>query len=200
MTRINLLDWRTQRKLRRLERFRNGMVLGVVAAVSIVALGYLTMTGNISQQQGRNEYLKQQIAEIDQKIKEIEDLEQTKKNLLARMRVIEELQGSRSATVHFFDELVNTIPDGITLSSLRQTGDTVTIEGVAESNGRISSYIKQFEGSPWFAAPKLVVIKTSEKNQQREGRFTLQVKNLTKAEKPDPASPDAAATPSGGKP
>ena len=200
MTKINLLDWRTQRKLRRLERFRNTMVLGVMAAVGIVALGYFTMTGNISQQQGRNEYLKQQIAEIDQKIKEIEDLEQTKKNLLARMRVIEELQGSRSATVHFFDELVNTIPDGITLSSLKQTGDTVTIEGVAESNGRISSYIKKFEDSLWFAEPRLVVIKTSERNRLREGQFTLQVKNLTKAEKPDLANPDAATVPAGGKP
>lgn len=200
MTRINLLDWRTERKLRRLERFRNGMVLGVLAALAVVALGYFTMTGNISQQQSRNQYLKQQIAEIDQKIKEIEDLEQTKKNLLARMQVIEELQSSRSATVHFFDELVNTIPDGITLNAIKQTGDTVTIEGVAESNGRISSYIKKFEDSPWFAEPNLVVIKTSEKNRQREGQFTLQVKNLTKAAKPDPANPDAAATPAAGKP
>lgn len=198
MTRINLLDWRTQRKLRRLERFRNAMAIGIVAAVAVVALGYLSMTSSINDQQARNEYLRQQIAEIDQKIKEIEDLEQTKKNLLARMRVIEELQSSRSATVHFFDELVNTIPDGITLSSIKQTGDTVTIEGVAESNGRISSYIKRFEDSPWFAEPRLVVIKTSEKNRQREGQFTLQVKNLTKAEKQDPAAPSAA--PAGGKP
>jgi len=199
MTKINLLDWRTQRKLWRLERFRNALGLGIFAAAAIVALGYFMMTGSINQQVDRNEYLKQQIAEIDQKIKEIEDLEQTKKNLLARMRVIEELQGSRSATVHFFDELVNTIPDGITLNSIKQTGDTVTIEGVAESNGRISSYIKKFEDSPWFAEPKLVVIKTSEKNRQREGQFTLQVKNLTKAEKPDPAALDAAAVSAGGK-
>lgn len=199
MTKINLLDWRTQRKLWRLERFRNALALGIFAAAAVVALGYFMMTGSINQQVDRNEYLKQQIAEIDQKIKEIEDLEQTKKNLLARMRVIEELQGSRSATVHFFDELVNTIPDGITLNSIKQTGDTVTIEGVAESNGRISSYIKKFEDSPWFAEPKLVVIKTSEKNRQREGQFTLQVKNLTKAEKPDPAAPDAAAVSAGGK-
>ena len=105
------------------------------------------------------------------------------------MRVIEELQGSRAATVHFFDELVNTIPDGVTLLSVKQTGDTVLIEGVAESNGRISTYIKNFESSPWFAEPRLVVIRTSEKNKQREGAFTLQVKNLTKAAKPKDVPP-----------
>ncbi len=199
MTKINLLDWRAERRARRLEQFRNMMVLGLVLAVILVAVGYFAMTGAISQQRARNDYLKQQITEIDQKIKEIEDLERTKQNLLARMRVIEELQSSRSATVHFFDELVNTIPDGITLNAIKQVGDTVTIEGIAESNGRISSYIKSFENSPWFAEPKLVVIKTSEKNKQREGQFTLQVKNLTKAVKPAPGA-DAAPAATGARP
>ena len=198
MTNINLLDWRAERRARRLEQFRNFMVLGLIAAVAVVALGYFAMTSAIANQEERNNYLKQQIAEIDQKIKEIEDLERTKQNLLARMRVIEELQSSRSATVHFFDELVNTIPDGITLSSIKQVGDTVTIEGIAESNGRISSYIKSFEGSQWFTDPKLVVIRTSEKERQREGQFTLRVKNLTKAAKP--ADPAAAAVAPGAKP
>ena len=201
MTKINLLDWRAERRARRLEQFRNMMVLGLVFALGLVALGYIGMNNAISQQQARNDYLKQQIAEIDQKIKEIEDLERTKQNLLSRMRVIEELQSSRSATVHFFDELVNTVPDGITLNTIKQTGDSVTINGVAESNGRISSYIKSFENSPWFAEPKLVIIKTSEKNQQREGEFTLRVKNLTKATKPDPAkAADGATAAPGAKP
>lgn len=199
MTKINLLDWRAERRARRLEQFRNFLVLGFLAAVVTVGLGYFAMTKAISNQEARNEYLKQQIAEIDQKIKEIEDLERTKQNLLARMQVIEQLQGSRSATVHFFDELVNTIPDGITITSLKQTGDTVTIEGMAESNGRISTYIKNFENSPWFDQPKLVVIKTSERNRQRQGAFTLQVKNLTKAAKPKEVGKPAEAA-AGGKP
>ena len=113
------------------------------------------------------------------------------------MRVIEQLQSSRSATVHFFDELVNTLPDGIMLTSIKQTGDTVQIDGVAESNGRISTYIKNLEASPWFNNPRLVVIKTSEKNKQREGAFTLQVQNLTKQSKEDQEKAKAAggATP-----
>ena len=189
MTKINLLDWRAERRARRREQFLQYLVLAFIVAAAVVGFAYFGMTRAISAQEARNEYLKQQIAEVDQKIKEIEDLERTKQNLLARMRVIEELQGSRAATVHFFDELVNTIPDGITLSSIKQVGDNVTIEGVAESNGRISTYIKNFESSPWFAEPRLVVIRTSEKNKQREGAFTLQVKNLTKAAKPKDVPP-----------
>jgi type IV pilus assembly protein PilN len=203
MTKINLLDWRAERRSRNAAQFRNLMVLALVLAVALVGLGYLAMTDAIEHQQARNEYLRQQIVEIDQKIKEINDLEKTKQNLLARMRVIEELQSSRSATVHFFDELVNTIPDGVTLTGVKQSGDMVTIEGIAESNGRISTYIKNFENSPWFADPRLVVIKTSEKNKQREGQFTLQVKNLTKAAKPEEAKAEAsksAAPAAGGKP
>ena len=189
MTKINLLDWRAERRARRREQFLQYLVLAFIVAAAVVGFAYFGMTRAISAQEARNEYLKQQIAEVDQKIKEIEDLERTKQNLLARMRVIEELQGSRAATVHFFDELVNTIPDGVTLLSVKQTGDPVLIEGVAESNGRISTYIKNFESSPWFAEPRLVVIRTSEKNKQREGAFTLQVKNLTKAAKPKDVPP-----------
>lgn len=200
MTKINLLDWRAERRARNTAQFQSLMVLALLLAVGIVGLAYFAMTDAIERQQARNEYLRQQIVEIDQKIKEINDLERTKQNLLARMRVIEELQSSRSATVHFFDELVNTIPDGVTLTGVRQSGDMVTIEGIAESNGRISTYIKNFESSPWFADPRLVVIKTSEKNKQREGQFTLQVKNLTKAAKPQDAKAEVGKPAAGGKP
>jgi type IV pilus assembly protein PilN len=158
-------------------------VMGVAVAVALLILGvtYLTMKNAIDLQNDRNAYLKQQIADVDQKIKEIQELEKVKNNLLARMRVIEELQASRSATVHFFDELVNTLPEGVTLTSIKQSGALVTIEGAAESNGRVSTYMKNLEASAWFDDPKLVVIKTSETGTARRSDFTLQVKNLTKA-------------------
>ncbi len=193
MTKINLLDWRAARREKRRQEFVTRMGLGVLAALSILALAWMSMNNALENQRQRNDYLTQQIAETDQKIKEIEELEKVKANLLARMRVIERLQASRSATVHFFDELVNTLPDGIMLTLIKQTGDTVQIEGIAESNGRISSYIKNLEASPWFNNPKLVVIKTSEKNRQREGQFTLQVQNLTKQSKEDQEKAKAAA-------
>lgn len=198
MTKINLLDWRAARRDKRRQEFVARMGLGVVAALGLVALGWVMMGNAVSRQQERNAYLTQQIAEIDQKIKEIEELEKVKQNLLARMRVIEQLQSSRSATVHFFDEIVNTLPDGITLTAVQQNGDKVQINGIAESNGRISTYMKNLEASPWFDEPKLVVIKTSEQNRQREGQFTLQVRNLTKQSKEEQEKAKAASE--GGKP
>ncbi len=180
-TRINLLDWRSERRARRRKRFLS--MVGLAAALSLagVGLGYLIVQRSVENQQARNQFLSGQIADLDKQIKEIQELEKIKQNLLSRMRVIEELQQSRSATVHFFDEVVNTIPDGIYLSSIKQSGQNVTIDGVAESSGRISAYLKNLDSSPWFKDPRLVVIKTGEKNRQRNSEFTLQVTNLTKA-------------------
>lgn len=181
MTRINLLDWRAQKREQRKKQFVALLIAGVLVAAAIFGSGYLGMQGALDNQEARNAYLKQEIVEVDRKIKEIEELERVKNNLLSRMRVIEELQASRSATVHFFDEIVNTLPEGVSLTSIKQSGTAVTIEGTAESNGRVSTYMKNLEGSQWFRDPRLVVIKTSDKNALRRSDFTLQVKNLTKA-------------------
>lgn len=187
-TRINLLDWRAARRARRRQEFLTMVGLGVGAAVALLGLGYMTITGAVEHQQNRNQYLTAQIKDLDKQIKEIEELEKVKANLVSRMNVIQQLQESRSATVHFFDEIVNTLPDGIYLNSIKQSGQNVTIEGVAESSGRISAYLKNLDSSPWFKDPKLVVIKTGEKNRQRNSDFTLQVTNLTKASADDAAA------------
>jgi type IV pilus assembly protein PilN len=181
MTKINLLDWRGARRAKRKQQFL--VLLGLAGAVSlgIVLLAYATVELAISNQQKRNAYLQQQIAEMDKQIKEIQELQKTKANLLARMRVIEQLQQSRSATVHFFDEIINTLPDGVFLTGIKQQGNNVTLDGVAESNGRISAYMKNLDGSPWFKDPKLIVIKTGTEGRVRNADFTLQVTNLTKA-------------------
>lgn len=183
--RINLLDWRQELRDRRRKQFLTLLGLGAIASAALVVLGLLIATEAVDHQRSRNEYLKQQIAETEKKIKEIQDLEKTKASLLARMRVIEQLQASRAATVHFFDEIVNTLPEGITLTTIKQSAGSVTIEGIAESNGRVSTYMKNLESSQWFAEPKLVVIATGEKDKQRKSTFTLQVKNLTKATSKD---------------
>lgn len=180
-TRINLLDWRATRRARRRKEFLSLLGLSVGAGLALLGLGYMTMTGAVEHQDQRNAYLTAQINDLDKQIKEIEELEKVKANLVSRMNVIQQLQESRSATVHFFDEIVNTLPDGIYLSSIKQSGQNVTLEGTAESSGRISAYIKNLDASPWFSNPKLVVIKTGEKNKQRNSEFTLQVTNLTRA-------------------
>jgi type IV pilus assembly protein PilN len=158
-----------------------GLALVLAAATVLAATGFTERA--IDEQNARNDYLKREIAEADRKIKEIEDLERVKKSLISRMRVIEQLQASRTATVHFFDELVTTLPEGVNLISVKQAGEKVTIEGLAESNGRVSTYMKNLDESPWFTDPRLVVIKTDPGNARgRKSSFTLEVSNLTRAQ------------------
>ena len=183
---INLLDWRTELSNFRQQQFLAMLGLGVVIAAGSVFMIRTGVQGAIEHQQERNAFLQGQIAEMDKKIKEIEELEKVKANLLARMKVIKELQASRTAMVHFFDEILNTLPDGVYIKSLKQQGAAVTVEGVAESNGRVSAYMKNIESSRWFTEPRLVVINTKDVNRRRQSEFTLQFKNLTK-EKPGAA-------------
>jgi len=178
---INLLDWRTEFNQLRQKQFLTMLGAGVVAAALGVGLVVWGVDGAIDFQKQRNEFLRGQIAEMEKKIKEIEEIEKVKANLLARMRVIEELQASRAAMVHFFDEILKTLPDGVYIKSLKQSGTSVAIEGVAESNGRVSAYMKNIESSKWFSEPKLVVINTKDVGRRRQADFSLQFKNLTKA-------------------
>ena len=120
--RINLLDWRAQRRETRKRQFNAMLAVAFTISAGLVLLSYLLASGAVDRQNLRNDYLRQQIAEVDLKIKEIQELEKVKRNLLSRMRVIEQLQASRSATVHFFDELVNTLPEGVSLTTVKQTG------------------------------------------------------------------------------
>lgn len=177
---INLLDWRTELRNQRKQQFGAVLMLGAVLSASGVGAVYYSVSGAIEFQRQRNAFLSEQIVEMEKKIKEIEELENVRRNLLARMKVIEELQASRSAMVHFFDEVVNTLPDGVYIRTLKQQGAAVTVEGVAESNGRVSTYMKNIESSTWFADPKLVVINTKDANKRRQSEFSLQFKNLTK--------------------
>lgn len=178
---INLLDWRTEASNLRKQQFAALMIAGAALSAGGVLMVTYGVSNAIDFQRQRNDFLRGQIAEMEKKIKEIEELEKVKASLLARMKVIEELQASRTAMVHFFDEILNTLPEGVYIKSLKQSGSAVTIEGVAESNGRVSAYMKNIESSRWFAEPKLVVINTKDVNRRRQSEFQLQFKNLTKA-------------------
>ena len=115
------------------------------------------------------------VTKLDAKIKEIEQLEATKARLLARKQVIEQLQASRSQMVHLFDELVRTIPEGVQLSSVRQNGNELTLEGFAQSNARVSSYMRNIERSEWMKSPDLRVIEAKGENRAMPFQFTLRV-------------------------
>lgn len=183
MSRINLLDWRSERRERRKREFYTLLAGSALVAVGIVVAVMWLLGSAITYQQQRNQYLQQQIADINKQIKQIQALDKVRRDLISRMHVIEQLQQSRSATVHFFDEIVNTLPDGVYLTALKQQGQKVTLEGVAQSNSRVSAYMKNLDASPWFSDPRLIVIKSAagQGGGARHSIFTLQVKNLTAA-------------------
>jgi len=173
MSRINLLPWREARRKELQNQFITAV--GIAAAVGgiVWGIGHFYHTQLIEYQQSRNAYLEQQISVLDKKIKEIQELEEEKERLLARMRAIEQLQGNRPLIVRFFDEVVNNLPEGVSVVSLKQSGTNITITGVAQSNARVSSFMRNLESSKWLQNPKLEIIKT----QSRQGG--LQLSNFT---------------------
>ena len=150
----------------------------------------------IEFQQQRNQLLTGELALLDQKIKEIQELEKQKKSLIARMDVIQQLQISRPEAVHLFDELARTIPEGLRLVDLAQNDRTIAVNGVAQSNARVSVYMRNLDQSPWFQEPALQVIEAKpsggDKTDRQLSRFSLQFKQTDKtAAETDPRKPPA---------
>ena len=134
----------------------------------------------ITDQEERNAFLKREIAALDERIKEIQELEKTKARLLARMEVIQELQSSRPEAVHLFDELVKTTPDGAFLTKITQQGKVVELDGRAQSNARVSAYMRNVESSDWIGNPVLQVIENKDKTGTGLSHFTLSVQQQVK--------------------
>src|SRR5487761_925041 len=161
MPRINLLPWRdAQRKERKLKFM---VALGVAAACACVVTGavYLLYNGMIDGQVARNDELKRQIKLLDRQIEEINNLEKTKRQFIARMEIIEKLQGSRPEIVHLFDQIVKTLPDGVYLTGVTQTGDHLKFTGVAQSSTRVSAFMRNIDSSQWMKDPTLEVIQSA---------------------------------------
>ena len=162
MARINLLPWRAERRKQRQKEF---MTMLGATALGAVLLSFLIINYYSRQIDGENtriSFVKDRIAEVDKQIKEIEELDQKKSKLLARKEVIEELQSNRSQMVHLFDSLVRTIPDGVVLTSLKQDGDKLTLEGRSQSNARVSTYMRNLEGAGWMTKPELSIIEAKD--------------------------------------
>lgn len=178
MARINLLPWREAERQRRLQELIAMAIAGVIFTVLIGVGVHLTIEQAIAAQESRNAYLQKEIKELDKQIRQIKDLEAKKASLLARMKVIESLQKSRPEIVHLFDELVLTIPDGIYLSSVQQRGRNITIEGHAQSNARVSAFMRNIEKSAWVGAPSLRVIQNRAKTGTGLSNFQMQFKQV----------------------
>jgi type IV pilus assembly protein PilN len=127
----------------------------------------------INDQNQRNAFLQNEISVLNQRIGRIQELEAMKQDLLARMNVIQELQSSRPESVHLLDELVRTLPDGVYLNKFSQRDRGLTMEGAAQSNARVSDYMRNIDSSEWFTGPRLRLIKTTEVNRRRIANFSL---------------------------
>ena len=180
MARINLLPWRTERRKLREREFYMLLLASAIAGVVVLFLLIGWMGARIDNQQERNTYLQTEIKSLDAQIKEIDELDKTKSQLLTRKQIIEQLQSNRSQMVHLFDEMVKTIPDGVRLTTMKQAGDVLTLEGVAESNARVASYMRNIDNSPWMGRTDLRKIEnkagTKDVDKKTPYVFSLDVK------------------------
>jgi type IV pilus assembly protein PilN len=160
MPRINLIPWREAERKQKRQEFGVGAVGALVLAGAIAFAVNLQMSAAISAQNERNQYLKDETAKLDKQIAEILELDQEKQRLVARMQVIEQLERSRAEVVHLFDQLVKTLPDGIYLTSIKQTDRNIQLKGLAQSSSRVSNYMRNIDASEWLTDPALVILET----------------------------------------
>ena len=200
MARINLLPWREERRKVRQNEFY--AILGAAALAGLLVFGgiWYNYKLQVDGQLERNAYLTEQIRLLDDKIKKIEELDRRRGQLIARKNVIEQLQANRWQLVRIFDDLVRTMPDGVRLTSVKASGEQLTLDGVAESQARVSNYMKNLEVANLIKDPDLAIVEA--KGPDRRSRFVFTVRVTIKkpvgseeeAAAAAPAQPTASAT------
>lgn len=186
-TRLNLLPWR---EMRRREQDRQLLTIGIGAWLLmgvVVFYAHVHVSALIETQNKRNEFLTQEIAKVEQEIKEIAELKKRRQDLLARMNVIQQLQADRTRVVRVFDELVQRLPEGVHFSTLKESGGNITLTGVAQSNARVSALMRNLDTSAWFTGPELDVINVKQRGTDRVSEFAIRVKNVAKEKGAAPA-------------
>ena len=180
MIRVNLLPHREIRRKHQQQQFfiMLGVVVVIGAAIWFVVHTYLEE--QFDNQVGRNKYLQGEIEKLDKQIAEIQKLKDQTAALLARKRVVETLQGTRSEVVHLLDQLVRQLPDGVYLKSIKQAGTRVTITGLTQSQARVSTLMRNLEASPHLENPGLIEIKAGQQGALRVNEFIMNI-NITRA-------------------
>lgn len=191
MAKINLLPWRQVYREEKKREF-----LGVVFGVALVAVfgAYIwvsSVQSAIENQNARNQLLNQEISKLDAQVKEISEIKKVRDDLLARIKVITDLEGTRPVIVRYFDELARAIPDGVWVSSVDRKGNLVTIEGVAESYNRVASFMRNLESSDWYASPNLSSVQAAPEEGEDASTFKMTVETSAPV---DPAVEAAKTT------
>ena len=179
MAKINLLPWREE--LRRQKQKEYLTIVGICAVLTLAAWGAIHwhFQERIDYQTSRNSFIQDENKKLDKKIEEIKKLEREKDRLLARMKAIETLQTSRPIIVHIFDELVTSLPEGVFLREISQVGKNITIRGAAQSNARVSNYMRNVEKSDWLKDPSLDIIQSASEDGRRIANFVLKFKQTS---------------------
>lgn len=186
MARINLLPWRAEQKKQKQKDFFIAGLIALAITVLIQLAIHMYYEDAKAYQESRNQYLKSEIAIVEKKIQEIRAIEEKKKQLLTKIDVIQKLQGSRPLIVRLFDELAKTAPDGVYLTSFTQTDDRLTFNGKAESNARVSAFMRSIEASSWMHSPSLQIIQAKDKTKVEQlSDFVLAAKLGAKPVQPN---------------
>jgi type IV pilus assembly protein PilN len=180
---INLLPWREELREARKQEFLKVLISLVLLAAAIIFGGDRFYNARIDTQQARNTFIDKEIKVLEARIDEIKLLQQKRNELLARMKVIQELQGNRPVIVRLFDELARRLADRVYFTSLQSKGKSITIDGVAESNNRISSQLRNFDESDWFEKPNVTGIVADPSNGPQASRFKMEVLQSTPSAK-----------------
>ena len=188
MIRINLLPHREEKRRARQMQFVVLSVVSLALGALVWALVHVAISTQISYQERRNDYLKQETLILDRQIAEIKKLREHTKSLLERKDAVEKLQSDRSRVVHLMDQMLKILPEGVYIKSIKQNGDAINLVGYAQSNARVSTLMRAIEDSAWLESPALVEIHAASANGARVNEFTLTF-NLTKLQ--------AAETPAG---
>lgn len=188
MIRVNLLPHRAEKRKARQIQFIVFSVLSLIVGAVLVGFVHVAISTQISYQERRNAYLKQEIAILDKQIEEIKKLREQTQALLARKTVVENLQSTRSDVVHLLDQMLRILPDGVYLKSLKQSGYKISLTGYAQSSARVSTLMRSIEDSPWLDTPTLIEVHATTVGGTRLNEFSLNF-NLTKQTAPAAPAP-----------
>lgn len=182
MAKINLLPWREEYRQEKKKEFLGQLALVCVLAAMAAFIWVRVVDAAIENQNQRNALLEGEIASLDKRVAEINELKKKRQDLIARMKVIQDLQGTRPTIVRYFDEIVRAVPDGLFFTSVTRNGNSVSINGVTESSNRVSTFMRNLDRSEWFTNPNLKSIKSTDKYGEPASEFLLQFNLVLPAE------------------
>lgn len=186
MAKINLLPWREELRAEKKREFFGILALSAIVGVLVSLLVHISFENKITSQQGRNDFLNNEISKLDEQIREINELEKQKQELLNRMQIVQSLQQRRPLVVRLFDELVRQIPSGVHLTRFERKGANLSFKGISESTPRISAFMRNIEGSEWLVRPDVSNIKADTKGSVPLTTFDMTAKEKALLKKPKP--------------